>query len=94
MMEKHLRKTKEIEALVHGDLILPRQTEIQCYSLEDIEVARHVLSKTGGGWNVDFVTPVGPYPRKFEYVNDLALFIERALSVEQWRGNGLDFDKV
>lgn len=93
LMERH-KGNREIEALVHGDLILPHQTEIFCYSSPDTEIARHVLLKARAEWNVSIVPPAGPYPRKSEYVNAVTSFIERAHSDAEWRGDGLDFDKV
>jgi hypothetical protein len=64
MMEKHLKRTKEIEVLVHCDLMLPPRTEILCYSSQDAEVARHVLSKTGTNWTVKFHT-AGRLPAQY-----------------------------
>jgi hypothetical protein len=51
-----------IEVLVHGDLALPDDTKIICYSNEDAVAAQSILAQLGCPWRVEIVTPPGHYP--------------------------------
>ena len=94
MLEEHLPKNTMIEVLVHGDLPLPEQTNIVCFSDADAEIAQEALSNVGAPWHVIRTVPPGPYPRKDAHVEAVAGFIRQALADPEWRGNGLEFDRL
>ena len=94
MLEKHLRANTMIEVLIHGDLALPDDAEIICFSDADSKIAQEVLSKLGALWNVTAVEAPGPYPRKNEHVEAVRTFINQSLADPNWRGNGLEFDRL
>jgi hypothetical protein len=83
-----------IEVLVHGDLALPDDTKIICYSKEDAEAAENVLTQLGCPWGVEIVAAPGHYPRSPVHSQSVADFMTQALADETWRGNGLEFDKL
>jgi hypothetical protein len=86
MLKKHLPENTMFEVLVHGDLDLPNHTEIHCFSDADAKLAQEVLSKVGAPWDVTSIDPPWPYPRKTKHVEDV--------TAPEWRGNGLEFDKL
>jgi hypothetical protein len=88
MLEKHLPANTMIEVLVQD------HTEIVCFSDADAKIAQEVVSKLGASWNVTCIAPPGPYPRKVKHVADTTTFIDRALAEPEWRGNGLEFDRL
>jgi hypothetical protein len=94
MLQKHLPEGTMIEVLVHGDLSLPDDTEIVCFSDADAEIARDVLSKVAAPWTVTSVESPGPYPRNTKHVNSVNSFIDQAIADPDWRGNGLEFDRL
>lgn len=94
MLETHLPANTMIEVLVHGDLILPDRTEIVCFSDADAKAAEGVLSKVEAPWNVTSSAPPGPYPRDPKHVEAITTFIDQALAEPEWRGNGLEFDRL
>jgi len=38
--------------------------------------------------------PPGPYPRDPKHVEAITTFIDQALAEPEWRGNGLEFDRL
>jgi hypothetical protein len=45
-------------------------------------------------WNVTSSAPPGPYPRDPKHVEAITTFIDQALAEPEWRGNGLEFDRL
>ena len=93
MLSKHLANTM-IEVLIHGDLILPDETVVHCYANADASIARRVLTETQRPWIIDLSAPPSNYPRSNMYANAVDDFIRTALANPDWRGNGLEFDRV
>jgi hypothetical protein len=89
----HLHETM-IEVLIHGDVPLPDDTVIQTYSQPDEELATSVLQRLGVPWPVLSAQPPGPYNRRADYSQAVTSFLDTALSDKDWRGNGLEFDRV
>jgi hypothetical protein len=83
-----------IEVLVHGDLPLPDDTKIICYSDADAVAALNVLAQLGCPWVVEVQTPPGYYPRSAVHSKSVTDFVAQALADQSWRGNGLEFDKL
>ena len=94
MLERHLKANTMIEVLIHGDLPLPPDTSILCFSHCDAEISKTITSSLNVPWEVVEVPAPGPYPRKPTYRRAVGDFIGRALEDPAWRGNGLEFDRV
>ncbi|MGJ4890159.1 hypothetical protein ACQR1Y_18300 [Bradyrhizobium sp. HKCCYLRH3099] len=94
MLSHPLNAQTMIEVLVHGDLALPTDTNIICYSTEDAAVAQDVLSQLGCPWKVDVQKPPSHYPRSANHSQSVAEFVAQALADPAWRGNGLEFDRL
>lgn len=93
MLKKHFGNTM-IEVLIHGDLILPNETVVHCYSAPDTAIARRVLREIGRPWKVEMARPPGLYPRSERHARTVDDFIAQALADPNWRGNGLEFDDL
>jgi hypothetical protein len=59
MLAKHLPLGTMIEVLIHGDLTLPADTSVVCYSEEDAKIARNVLKQIECPWKVEVSEPPG-----------------------------------
>jgi hypothetical protein len=94
MLDEHLSRGTMIEVLIHGDLELPDETCVVCYSADDAELARGVLEKTQCPWAVEIDDAPGPYNRNAVHVDAVVKFMDRALANPDWRGDGLEFDRV
>ncbi len=94
LLKKHYHQGTMIEVLVKGQLHLPDQTQIQCYSLDDFQLAERILGVCESPWAVALVKPPGPYSRKIVHVANVERFVGKALSDPNWKGNGLEFDRV
>lgn len=94
MLAEHLPRGTMIEVLVHGDLELPEDTAVVCFSRADEVIARRVLDNIPADWNLFQEDPPGPYNRRKDYVRAVDDFVERALADPEWRGNDLEFDRV
>ncbi|SHI17025.1 hypothetical protein [Bradyrhizobium erythrophlei] len=94
MLQKHLHENTMIEVLVHGDFNLPDETFVSCFSDEDASIARRMLSSLKCKWRVTGEKPPGPYPRDNTHVGAVIDFIQKAESDPDWRGNGLEFDRL
>ncbi|GAB2179077.1 hypothetical protein DLREEDagr8_46350 [Dongia sp. agr-C8] len=93
MLRAH-SKTSMIEVLIDGDLPLPNETRVQVYAPEDLQLAERVLATLARPWRVELADPPGPYPRSARYARSVVEFVDRALAEPEWRGNGLEFDRV
>ena len=94
MLAKHLPSGTMIEVLIHGDLALPDDTNVICYSEDDARIARTVLSQIGCPWKVAASEPPGDYPRSEVHGKSIDDFIAQAIADPDWRGNGLEFDRL
>jgi hypothetical protein len=94
MLTHPLNAQTMIEVLVHGDLALPDNTKIICYSNEDSAVVQNILAQLSCPWRVEAVAPPSHYPRSSVHSQSVADFVTQALADQKWRGNGLEFDKL
>ncbi len=94
MLAEHLPAGTMIEVLVRGDLPLPQNTTVICYSDPDADLARKILSEVGAPWPIITEPPPGSYPRSSSYAAEVSQFVEFALADPNWRGNGLEYDRV
>lgn len=94
MLEMHLPLGTMIEVLIHGDLKLPDDTTVLCYSGDDLEIARTVLTQLHSPWRIELATPPGEYPRNEIHGKAVDNFIAQAMQDPEWRGNGLEFDRL
>jgi len=94
MLNAHLGTETMIEVLIHGDLPLTNKTTVVCYSTPDIDIARRVLTETGSPWQLVTEDSPSPYPRSANYSAAVEQFVNQALANPNWRGNGLEFDRV
>ncbi|SEH40023.1 hypothetical protein [Tardiphaga sp. OK245] len=83
-----------IEVLVHGDLPLPDNTKIICYSNEDAVAAQNILAQLNCPWQVEVQKPPAHYPRSPVHGKSVTDFVTQALADQTWRGNGLEFDRL
>ena len=83
-----------IEVLISGDLVLPEETRITCFSEADAGIAQDIVNQLEPRWDVALGEPPGPYGRRHNYADAVREFIDRALADPNWRGNGLEFDRV
>lgn len=94
MLAEHLPAGTMIEVLVRGDLRLPQGTAVLCYSEADAHLARKILNQVDRPWQVITEEPRGVYPRNAKYSAEVEKFVDLALADPNWRGNGLEFDRV
>lgn len=93
MLAEHFVKGATIEIQVKDRLILPSNTTITCFSIGDAKLLHELATKIGMPWRVQ--TSDGPsYSRKNSHVDSVVQFVEHALSDCNWKGNGLDFDRL
>jgi hypothetical protein len=93
MLKAHLNKNM-IEVLIDGDLSLPHNTTIQVFSKEDAAIAKKIISEVGVNWSITQIDAPAKYPRSAQYANSVEQFVDQALADVDWRGNGLEFDRV
>jgi hypothetical protein len=94
MLAKHLPAGTMIEVLVPGNLALPDEVKVVTYSQEDADLAKSVLETIGAPWTVVLEPAPGPYPRSKVHAQSVGTFINQALGDLNWRGNGLEFDRL
>jgi hypothetical protein len=94
MLEEHYPAGTMIEVLVPVELPLPDDVKIGCFAPEDAEIAEHILRATDTPWEVALLDPPGPYNRKERYATEVSQFVDHALNDPNWRGDGLEFDRV
>lgn len=94
LLEAHYQAGKMIEVLVSGELHLSDETKVICYDQADLLIARTVLKKIHTPWEVSLENPPGPYNRQAQYAANVQTFINQSLVDPEWKGNGLEFDRV
>ncbi|MBB4365542.1 hypothetical protein GGD65_006608 [Bradyrhizobium sp. CIR18] len=94
MLAMHLSRGTMIEVLIHGDLKLPDDTTVLCYSDDDLVTARTVLTQLQTPWKIELSAPPGEYPRSTVHAESVDDFIAQAMQDPEWRGNGLEFDRL
>lgn len=94
MLTHPLNANTMIEVLVHGDLVLPDDTKIICFSNEDAAEARKILAQLGCPWSVETINPPSHYPRSQVHSRSVTDFVTKALADKHWRGNGLEFGQA
>jgi hypothetical protein len=94
MLTAHLRTGTMIEVLIPDRLPLPDETVIACYCEQDRSIAQTVLARLGNSWELVVEAPAGRYARNDGYVAAVLQFVERAMADRDWRGDGLEFDRL
>lgn len=94
MLERYVGTDSMIEVLVPDQLALLEETAVHCFSAEDEDLAARILAQCGVGWSVIGADPPGAYPRKRQHSHSVEQFVAQALGNAQWRGNGLEFDRL
>lgn len=92
--EHYYNASTMIEVLVPNELQLPDHTEINCYNEDDATLCMQVLEAYEVPWKIRITDPPGPYNRKPAYVTKVQNFLIEALANPEWRGNGLEYDRV
>lgn len=83
-----------IEVLIQDRLHLNGTVQIKTYCEKDQTIAQDVLDRLGVSWTLEPVDAASAYIRSEAYAADVDHFIEAAMCDLQWRGNGLEFDRV
>src|SRR5438132_1057677 len=82
-----------IEVLVPSKLPLTDNTRLIFFRQADLDLAVDLLRSTRVAWQLDIVRDFS-YVAAPRYVTTVMQFLERAAADPDWRGDGLDFDRV
>jgi hypothetical protein len=83
-----------IEVLVPNILELPDSTIVTLFHAEDLDIAQELMQRIGVKWQLRLENLDDVYKRKPENVQRVQSFIAQALDDPNWKGNGLEFDRV
>lgn len=83
-----------VEVLIKRSLVIPDVAKVVCYSRSDQQQAERVLRSVGREWLVALDDNDGGYRPCPDHVKNVHLFIECAMNDSEWKGDGLEFDKV
>lgn len=87
------RNGEMLEVLVKPPLALPDNTQVSVFSVGDLEAVRKILEQLNAPWPV-LLANAPSYTARPEYSDACEQFIAISLDDENWRGNGLEFDRV
>jgi hypothetical protein len=93
LLKKHLGRSM-IEVLIKGDLPLPIGTVIDVYRNADKVLVGSILQQLDVKWSIEIKQPPSVYSTNVSYDNSVERFVDRALRDAEWRGDGLEFDRV
>jgi|GEM_PF-2353322 len=93
MLQSHYGRGTMIEVLVPDRLQLPAETTVVCFSEQDQNIAQHALTATQCGWECVLDNSMGYIPN-LQHSQAVRTFLDRALAEPDWRGDGLEFDRV
>lgn len=94
MLQMYVGSDTMMELLLSDDLALPADTRVICYSSVDAAAAQEILGAMKCQWTVDVQQPPGEYHRRQDYASAVTGFIKKAIADPEWRGDGLEFDRV
>lgn len=94
MLKAHYLKGTMIEVLVPQKLSLPDDTIIECFHENDLSLSRKILAECNCPWDLKLIDPPGRYNRDKVHVTSVEKFVEESLNDPDWRGDGLEFDRV
>lgn len=83
-----------LEVLIREHFPLPDTTVIHCFSEWDLALMSGVLDQIDSNIEVVQQPPAGAYPEHERYRSQVTEFVENALADPDWKGNGLDFDRL
>ena len=94
MLVEHYPNGIMIEVLVHAPLRLSNDVVVVCFSDDDYLLAENILKSFACSWEIRKEHPPCHYNRNPEYVSGVEDFLAKAMSDPDWRGNGLEYDKI
>ncbi len=94
MLQKYVGSDTMMEVLTYDELNLPADTKVVVYSQADGTIAEKVLNVLNVPWSIVLTDAPGEYHRRQDYAAAVSDFIDKALADEEWRGDGLEFDRV
>ncbi len=92
MLSHHVPKGTMIEILIKNEIILPPNTIITCFSVEDQRIVNQLLEKYELNWSCNRVD-APHYSRCSSHATNVSAFVKKAIEREDWLGDGLEFDK-
>lgn len=95
MLEKfHGDPSVMIEVLVTGALPIPNNARLVCFHDQDVKLITQILDRLNCPRYEVLLSDTLIYTPKPTHKNAVTAFIETALDDSDWRGDGLEFDKV
>lgn len=83
-----------LEVLIPNHFPLPDTAQVQCFSEWDINLVRTVLNQVSSNLETVEDRTGHTYPIHEVFRSQVAAFVENALADPDWKGNGLDFDRL
>lgn len=93
MLSHHMPKKTMIEVIIHEDLILPSETVITCFSIDDYRRVSTMVRMFDAKWEVVSENYSG-YVSNEQYEIAIDEYLAIAIGDPNWKGNGLEFDRV
>jgi hypothetical protein len=94
LLSRHASRGDMIEVLIPNSFVIPQTSQVDAFSADDLLLVSTILNVTGPNWKPRFIEPSTPYPRSNRHGKAVVEFVEQALADPEWRGNGLEFDRV
>jgi len=95
MLDQYLNDPKTmIEVLVPGALEIPVDMRITCFHDDDVQIAQDIVRGINCPQYVVQLSNDLKYKPKKQHQQNVAYYIDTALADPDWRGNGLEYDKV
>lgn len=94
MLKKYVASDTMMEVLMYDEVTLPTETKVIVYSRADVTIAEKVLGVLDVQWSIVLTDAPGEYHRRQDYAAAVSDFIDKALADPDWRGDGLEFDRV
>lgn len=94
MLARYAGTDSMIEVLVPGELRLPTDTSVICFSRPDYNLAADVLSAASVKWRLTLRAPPSEYVRSSSYARSVETFVTKAVASPGWSGDPLEFDRV
>ena len=94
LLSHHAARGDMVEILIRDHFTLSPSIRVETFSRADYQLALRVVTQIRRTWQVRFDEPTSAYPRSAQYASAVLAFAETALNRPDWRGDGLEFDRV
>ena len=93
LLQHAIKHEHMVEVLIPNTVSLAAETNIRAFDPGDEKIVQEIIEKLGVNWTVVLEEQNLCYEPQPIYIKSVTEFVEKALKVPEWKGNGLEYDR-